>query len=245
MVENPTFLAAFAAGVLSFISPCVLPLIPGYLSYISGLTLDEMQGTGDGAMSLGAARRRVLVASIFFILGFSFVFICFGAAASVVGQYMLERQRLLAKIAAIIIIVFGLHTMGVLRIGWLYSEKRVQVEKKPTSLFGAFFVGLAFAFGWTPCIGPILAGILAIAGTQQTVGQGVQLLAVYSAGLGLPFLVTAFAINQFFTVFKRIRKHYHLIEIISGLLLVLIGLLIFTNRFTLIAKWLTPYLPTF
>jgi len=245
MVENPTFLAAFAAGVLSFISPCVLPLIPGYLSYISGLTLDEMQGTGDGAMSLGAARRRVLVASIFFILGFSFVFICFGAAASVVGQYMLERQRLLAKIAAVIVIVFGLHTMGVLRIGWLYSEKRVQVEKKPTSLFGAFFVGLAFAFGWTPCIGPILAGILAIAGTQQTVGQGVQLLAVYSAGLGLPFLLTAFAINQFFTVFKRIRKHYHLIEVISGLLLVLIGLLIFTNRFTLIAKWLTPYLPTF
>jgi cytochrome c-type biogenesis protein len=245
MVESPTFLAAFVAGVLSFISPCVLPLIPGYLSYISGLTLDEMQGTGDTAMSFGAARRRVLAASIFFILGFSFVFICFGAAASVLGQYMLEKQRLLAKIAAVIVILFGLHTMGVLRIGWLYSEKRVQVEKKPTSLFGAFFVGLAFAFGWTPCIGPILAGILAIAGTQQTVGQGVQLLAVYSAGLGLPFLLTAFAINQFFTVFKRIRKHYHLIEIISGLLLVLIGLLIFTNRFTLIAKWLTPYLPTF
>ena len=245
MVESPTFLAAFAAGVLSFISPCVLPLIPGYLSYISGLTLDEMQGTGDSAMSFGEARRRVLAASIFFILGFSFVFICFGAAASVLGQYMLERQRLLAKIAAVIVILFGLHTMGVLRIGWLYSEKRVQVERKPTTLFGAFFVGLAFAFGWTPCIGPILGGILAIAGTQQTVGQGVQLLAVYSAGLGLPFLLTALAINQFFTVFKRIRKHYHAIEVVSGLLLVLIGVLIFTNRFTLIAKWLTPYLPTF
>jgi cytochrome c-type biogenesis protein len=245
MVESPTFLAAFVAGVLSFISPCVLPLIPGYLSYISGLTLDEMQGTGDTAMSFSAARRRVLAASIFFILGFSFVFICFGAAASVLGQYMLEKQRLLAKIAAVIVILFGLHTMGVLRIGWLYSEKRVQVERKPTTLFGAFFVGLAFAFGWTPCIGPILGGILAIAGTQQTVGQGVQLLAVYSAGLGLPFLLTALAINQFFTVFKRIRRHYHAIEVVSGLLLVLIGLLIFTNRFTLIAKWLTPYLPTF
>ena len=245
MVENPTFLAAFVAGVLSFISPCVLPLIPGYLSYISGLTLDEMQGTGETAISLGAARRRVLAASIFFILGFSFVFICFGAAASVLGQYMLEKQRLLAKIAAVIVILFGLHTMGVLRIGWLYSEKRVQVDRKPTSVFGAFFVGLAFAFGWTPCIGPILAGILAIAGTQETVGQGVRLLAVYSAGLGLPFLLTAFAINQFFSVFKRIRKHYHLIEIVSGVLLVLIGILIFTNRFTLIAKWLTPYLPTF
>jgi cytochrome c-type biogenesis protein len=245
MVESPTFLAAFVAGVLSFISPCVLPLIPGYLSYISGLTLDEMQGTGESAMSLGTARRRVLSASIFFILGFSFVFICVGAAASVLGQYMLERQRLLAKIAAVIVILFGLHTMGVLRIGWLYSEKRVQVERKPTTLFGAFFVGLAFAFGWTPCIGPILAGILAIAGTQQTVGQGVRLLAVYSAGLGLPFLLTALAINQFFTVFKRIRRHYHAIEVVSGLLLVLIGVLIFTNRFTLIAKWLTPYLPTF
>jgi cytochrome c-type biogenesis protein len=158
---------------------------------------------------------------------------------------MLEKQRLLAKIAAVIVILFGLHTMGVLRIGWLYSEKRVQVERKPTTLFGAFFVGLAFAFGWTPCIGPILGGILAIAGTQQTVGQGVQLLAVYSAGLGLPFLLTALAINQFFTVFKRIRRHYHAIEVVSGLLLVLIGVLIFTNRFTLIAKWLTPYLPTF
>src|SRR5262245_3420009 len=244
MVENPTFLAAFFAGVLSFISPCVLPLIPGYLSYISGLTLDEMQGTGD-AISSTAARRRVLTASIFFILGFSFVFVCFGAAASFLGQYLLEHQRLLAKVAAVVVIVFGLHTMGVLRIGWLYSEKRVQVDRKPTSVFGAFFVGLAFAFGWTPCIGPILAGILAIAGTQETIGQGVRLLAVYSAGLGLPFLLTALAINQFFTVFKKIRKHYHLIEIVSGLLLILIGILIFTNRFTLIAKWLTPYLPTF
>jgi cytochrome c-type biogenesis protein len=245
MVENPTFLAAFAAGVLSFISPCVLPLIPGYLSYISGLTLDEMQGTGETAISLGAARRRVLVASIFFILGFSFVFICFGAAASVLGQYLLERQRMLSKVAAVLVILFGLHTMGVLRIGWLYSEKRVQVDRKPTGLIGAFLVGLAFAFGWTPCIGPILAGILAIAGAQETVGQGVRLLAVYSLGLGLPFLLTALAINQFFTVFKKVRKHYHLIEIVSGLLLVVIGVLIFTNRFTLIAKWLTPYLPTF
>jgi cytochrome c-type biogenesis protein len=245
MVENPTFLAAFIAGVLSFISPCVLPLIPGYLSYISGVTLDEMQGTGEGAGATSLARRRVLIASIFFILGFSFVFICFGAAASALGQYMLQWQRPLSKIAAIVVILFGLHTMGVLRIGWLYSEKRLQVEQKPKGVFGAFFVGLAFAFGWTPCIGPILAGILAIAGVQQTVGQGVRLLAVYSLGLGIPFLLTALAINQFFTVFKRIRRHYQAIEIASGVLLVLIGVLIFTNRFTLIAQWLTPYLPTF
>lgn len=245
MGDNPTFLAAFAAGLLSFISPCVLPLVPGYLSYISGVTLDEMQGIGTAAkVPVAAARRRVLVASVFFILGFSFVFISFGAAASALGQYMLERQRVFSKVAAVVVILFGLHTMGVLRIGWLYGEKRVQMERKPTSVFGAFFVGLAFAFGWTPCIGPILAGILAIAGVQQTVGQGVRLLAVYSLGLGVPFLIAALAINQFFSAFARIRKHYHAIEIGSGLLLCAIGILIFTDRFTLIARWLSPYLPT-
>ena len=243
MVENPTFLAAFAAGVLSFISPCVLPLIPGYLSYISGLTLDEMQGTGDGAMSLGAARRRVLVASIFFILGFSFVFICFGAAASVVGQYMLERQRLLAKIAAVIVIVFGLHTMGVLRIGWLYSEKRVQVEKKPTSLFGAFFVGLAFAFGWTPCIGPILAAILAVAASEQTVAKGAGLLAVYSLGLGIPFLIAAAAIKPFAAFLTRFRRHLVHMERVMGGLLVLTGVAFLTGSVSQASFWLLDTFP--
>ena len=172
-----------------------------------------------------------------------------GAAASAIGQFLLApgtgRLRLLTKVAGAVVILFGLHTMGVLRIGWLYSEKRVQVEQKPRGVAGAFVVGLAFAFGWTPCIGPILAGILAIAGSQETVGQGIRLLAVYSLGLGVPFLITALAINQFFTAFARIRRHYHAIEVVSGLLLVAIGVLIFTDQFTLIARWLTPYLPTF
>lgn len=250
MVENPSFIAAFIAGVLSFISPCVLPLIPGYLSYISGVTLDDMQGTGTaGAASVASSKRRVLAASLFFILGFSVVFVSLGAAASAIGQYLMEpgtgRLRLLTKVAGAVVIVFGLHTMGVLRIGWLYSEKRVQVERKPRGLVGAFVVGLAFAFGWTPCIGPILAGILAVAGSKDTVAEGVQLLAVYSLGLGVPFLLTAVAINHFFAAFARIRRHYHAIEVVSGLLLVLIGVLIFTDQFTLIARWLTPYLPTF
>lgn len=246
MVENPTFFAAFIAGVLSFISPCVLPLIPGYLSYISGVTLDDMQGTGSaGASAVAASRRRVLIASIFFILGFSFVFVALGAAASALGQFLLERLRLLSKVAGAVVILFGLHTMGVLRIGWLYSEKRMQMDRKPKGVIGAFLVGLAFAFGWTPCIGPILAGILAVAAAQDTVGQGIQLLAIYSLGLGIPFLVTALAINQFFSAFAKIRKHYHAIEIASGALLVVIGLLIFTDQFTIIARWLTPYLPTF
>jgi cytochrome c-type biogenesis protein len=243
-VESPTFLAAFVAGLLSFISPCVLPLIPGYLSYISGLTLDEMEGTAASTVDRTQARRRVVVASIFFILGFSAVFISFGAAASAFGSFLLDWRRVIGKVAGAIVILFGLHMMGVLRIGWLYSEKRVQLEKKPTSVFGAFFVGLAFAFGWTPCIGPILGGILAIASVQDTVGQGVRLLAVYSLGLGVPFLLTALAINQFFRAFAKIRKHYHAIEIGSGLLLCAIGVLIFTDRFTIIARWRSPYLPT-
>jgi cytochrome c-type biogenesis protein len=246
MVENPTFIAAFFAGVLSFISPCVLPLIPGYLSYISGVTLDDMQGTGaGGAATIAASRRRVLIASIFFILGFSFVFVSLGAAATAIGDFLSQRLRLLSKIAGIVVILFGLHTMGLLRINWLYSEKRVQVDRKPRGLMGAFLVGLAFAFGWTPCIGPILAGILAIAGAQDTVWKGIQLLAIYSLGLGIPFLLTALAINRFFSAMARIRKHYHAIEVASGLLLCVIGALIFTDKFTIIARYLSPYLPTF
>ena len=149
MVENPSFIAAFVAGILSFISPCVLPLIPGYLSYISGVTLDDMQGTGSaGAAVIATSRRRVLVASIFFILGFTVVFVSLGAAASAIGQYLMEpgtgRFRMLSRVAGAVVILFGLHTMGVLRIGWLYSEKRVQVDRKPRGLLGAFVVGLGY-----------------------------------------------------------------------------------------------------
>jgi cytochrome c-type biogenesis protein len=259
MVENVTFFAAFIAGVLSFISPCVLPLIPGYLSFISGVTLDQMQGTAPAgpagvASAAGSAvavaatpevRRRVLLTSVFFVIGFSLVFIGLGATASALGQFLMDRLRILGQIAGVLIIIFGLHMMGVFRIGWLYSEKRVHVGRKPTGLVGAMLVGVAFAFGWTPCIGPILAGILAIAAAQETVMQGVTLLAVYSAGLGVPFLLTALAIDRFFEAFAKIRRHYRTIEIVSGALLIVIGFLIFTNRFTIIARWLTPYLPMF
>ena len=253
MAENVTLLAAFGAGILSFISPCVLPLIPGYLSYISGLSLDEMRGTapGGGAVAVAVAapvavRRQVVLASLAFILGFSIVFIALGASASAVGQYVMSRLNILGKIAGAVVIVFGLHTMGVLRIEWLYQEKRVQAPRqRPEGFIGAALVGMAFAFGWTPCLGPILAGILAVAATQETVGQGVQLLSAYSIGLGVPFFAAALAINRFFVAFARIRHHYHKIEIVSGALLVVIGVLIFTDRFTIIAQWLTPYLPVY
>ena len=244
-MENVTLLAAFLAGVLSFISPCVLPLIPGYLSFVSGVTLDEMRGTSDGGAAAIDARRRAVVMSVAFVLGFSLVFIALGASATAVGSLLMEHLSLLGKIAGVVIILFGLHMMGVLRIGWLYNEKRMQTSGKPAGFFGAMLVGIAFAFGWTPCIGPILAAILAVAATQESVGEGVKLLAVYSAGLGVPFIATSLAINKFFAASARIRKHYHTIEVVSGVLLVMVGVLIFTNRFTIIAQYLTPYLPTY
>ena len=251
MEENVTLLAAFGAGLLSFLSPCVLPLIPGYLSYISGLSLDQMRGIPDGGgagVAVAAppeARRQVVLASLAFILGFSLVFVALGASASYIGQFLTSRLTLLGRIAGAIIIIFGLHTMGVLRIEWLYQEKRVQTTKRPAGFVGAVLVGSAFAFGWTPCLGPILAGILAVAATQNTVGHGVRLLAAYSLGLGVPFLATALAMNRFFAAFAKIRRHYHAIEVTSGVLLVVIGVLIFTNRFTVIAQWLSPYLPVY
>jgi cytochrome c-type biogenesis protein len=263
-MESVPLFAAFAAGLLSFISPCVLPLVPGYLSYISGVTLDEMRGTARPGMPNGVpatvagapatavataesveARRRVVVASLAFVLGFSLVFIALGASASAIGQFLMERLTLLGKIAGTIIIVFGLHTMGLFRIGWLYREKRIHAQRKPAGPLGAMLVGVAFAFGWTPCIGPILAAILAMAATQDTIGQGVQLLAVYSAGLGVPFIAASLAVNSFFSAFARIRRYYRAVEIVSGLLLIIIGVLIFTNRFTIIAQYLSPYLPVY
>jgi cytochrome c-type biogenesis protein len=255
-MENVSLFGAFIAGVLSFISPCVLPLIPGYLSFISGVSLEEMRGmplaagAGGGTVAMtpgvtAAAKRQVIVTSLFFILGFSLVFVSLGASATYLGQFLMERLTFLGKIAGVLLVVFGLHMMGVFKIGWLLQEKRVQVNTKPASMLGAVVVGISFAFGWTPCIGPILSAILLVAAQQESVNQGVVLLSVYSLGLAIPFLLTALAINQFFVAFKKVRRHYRTIEIVSGLLMVVIGVLIFTNRFTIIAQWLTPYLPTY
>jgi cytochrome c-type biogenesis protein len=249
-MESVSLFAAFIAGILSFISPCVLPLIPGYLSFISGVSLEDMRavkvsGGGAVAVSAPAVRGQVLITSLFFVLGFSLVFVSLGASATVLGQFLMERLTLLGKIAGVVLIIFGLHTMGVFRIGWLLQEKRIQTSNKPVGYFGAMVVGIAFAFGWTPCIGPILAAILTVASAQESIGEGIRLLAVYSAGLGIPFLLTALAIDKFFAAFARIRRHYHAIEVVSGVLMVVIGVLIFTNRFTIIAQYLTPYLPVF
>jgi cytochrome c-type biogenesis protein len=250
-----SMLVAFVAGVLSFVSPCVLPLIPGYISFISGATLEEMRGRPAGAgVEAGAgvataaatgASRRILLTSLAFVAGFSLVFVAFGATASVIGQLLGSNKSKIAYVAGALLIVLGLHMMGVFRIGFLDYEKRARASKRPAGLLGAGLVGVAFAFGWTPCIGPILGGILTIAGTQESVAQGVLLLAAYSLGLGVPFLLTALAINRFFAAFARIRRHYRAIEMVSGVLLIGIGLLMLLGRMTAITNALTPYLPTF
>ena len=241
MNTDVSLIAAFAAGFLSFVSPCVLPLIPGYISFVSGVSVEEMRA--DAAPT--TSRVQVFVTSLAFVLGFSLVFIALGASATAIGKLLFAKLPLLSKIAGGILIIFGLHTMGVFRLAFLDTEKRVHAQRKPAGPLGAILVGIAFAFGWTPCIGPILGGILAIAGSRNSVNEGITLLAVYSLGLGIPFLLTSLAINQFFGAAKKIRRYYHAIELTSGALLVVIGLLIMTGQLTLIVRLLQPYLPVF
>jgi cytochrome c-type biogenesis protein len=241
MNQEVTLLAAFAAGFLSFVSPCVLPLIPGYISFVSGVSVDEMRAD----MAPTASRLQVFLTSLAFVIGFSLVFVTLGASATAIGKFLFARLPLFSKIAGAILIVFGLHTMGVFRLAFLETEKRVHAQRKPAGPLGALLVGVAFAFGWTPCIGPILGGILAIAGSKNSVAEGVILLAVYSLGLGIPFLLTSLAINQFFGAAKRIRRYYHAIELASGALLIVIGVLILSGELTIITRALQPYLPSF
>jgi cytochrome c-type biogenesis protein len=241
MDTNVTLIAAFAAGFLSFVSPCVLPLIPGYISFVSGVSVEEMRSDTTPTVS----RWKVFFTSMAFVVGFSIVFVALGASATALGKLLFAKLPLLSKIAGAVLIVFGLHTMGVFRLAFLDAEKRVHAQRKPAGPLGAMLVGVAFAFGWTPCIGPILGGILAIAGSKNSVTEGITLLAVYSLGLGIPFLITSLAINQFFGAAKKIRRYYHAIELTSGALLVVIGLLIVTGELTIITRALQPYLPSF
>jgi cytochrome c-type biogenesis protein len=242
-VENVTLLTAFAAGIISFISPCVLPIVPGYISFISGTSLSELKNQVD----LDDARRyellwKVAGNSLFFVIGFSVVFVAMGASATYIGQWFGANRMVLARIAGAVIIILGLHTMGLTPIKWLNYEKRTHPANKPMGLFGSFLIGLAFAFGWSPCIGPILAGVLLLAAQQNTVGQGVVLLAAYSLGLGLPFLATGLAINRFLNLFGRIKKHMRLVEVFAGVLLVAVGVLVFTDSLQTLSRYFT-FLP--
>src|SRR5207249_4367271 len=195
---------AFAAGLVSFLSPCVLPLVPGYLSIISGSSLEQLKAQQNNSSIL----RTVLLNSIMFIIGFSITFILLGATATWIGQILLSKMRLFGKLAGLILIVFGIHLTGLIKINALYRDKRFHNVEKPRGMFGALVLGLAFAFGWTPCIGPILAGILTIASTKQTVTQGMFLLAIYSAGLVIPFVMTSLGLNKFLAFYGRFKRHF-------------------------------------
>ena len=236
-MDQINIVTAFVFGLLSFISPCVLPIIPGYISFISGYSLNEMTGENK------TARRAMLVNTLFFIAGFTLIFVLMGAAATSIGQVLNENLSLISKIAGVIIIIFGLHMIGIFKIGFLNYEKRFHLQDKKLGILGSFTVGSAFAFGWTPCIGPVLAGILAIASQQETVMQGVVLLTVYSLGLGIPFLLTSLSINKFFNVFNRIKKHFHAIEVVGGVMLIAVGVLMITNYLTIIASYFAKWFP--
>ena len=237
MASDVTISAAAVAGVLSFLSPCVLPLVPPYLTFIAGTTIEDIVEEG-----AARARRDVLLAAVLFVAGFTTVFVALGATASVFGQFVRANLHILSILAGVAIIGMGLHFLGLFKLNILYREKRMDVEK-PVGLWGAYVMGLAFAFGWTPCIGPILAAILAVASSEETVAKGAGLLAVYSMGLGVPFLAAALAIQPFMNFMKKFRAHFGKVEKIVGVALVATGIAFMTGGMQTMSIWLLETFP--
>lgn len=233
-----SFWLSFTAGLASFLSPCVLPLVPGYISFMSGLSLEELLAGADR----GRVTRRAGVGSLFFVLGFSLVFTALGASASGVGRLLATYTPILSKLAGGVIVIFGLHMTGLFQLKWLLYEKRFQFGDFAPGPGGALLMGMAFAFGWTPCIGPILAGVLALAARQETVGRGMALLFAYSMGLGIPFILTGFGTAAFMRFFSRYKRYIRWGEIFAGALLVIVGLLIFSNRLTILTSFFPDWL---
>jgi len=237
-MADVSFLAALVAGIVSFLSPCVLPLVPPYLVYLAGASLERL-ASGEAEPQ---AKRDTVLAALLFVAGFTTVFVALGASATAIGGLIRAYSGTLATVAGIVIIIMGLHFLGITRIGFLMQEKRVQVAA-PVNLGGAYVMGLAFAFGWTPCIGPILAAILAVAASESTVARGASLLAVYSLGLGIPFVVAAFAIEPFAAFLARFKRHLHRVEQVMGALLVLTGIAFLTGTITTMSYWLLEAFP--
>ncbi|HWM31120.1 MAG TPA: cytochrome c biogenesis CcdA family protein [Methyloceanibacter sp.] len=235
-----TYFGALVAGFLSFLSPCVLPLVPPYLAFLGGTTFDQLAGEDETPPHV---YRSVVLASVAFVLGFTTVFVMLGATATVAGQLLAENLPLLSKIAGVVIIIFGLHFLGLINLPILNREARFQADAKPAGLLGAYIIGLAFAFGWTPCIGPVLGAILAVAAGEDSVRHGVSLLLVYSLGLGIPFILAALAIKPFMRAMQRYRKHLGVVEKLLGGFLVLTGILFLTDSMTLIAGWILQTFP--
>jgi len=224
-IETVSFSAAFIAGLLSFLSPCVLPLIPAYFSFITGYSLEELTGGSNEKI-----RKKVILSTCLFVVGFSLVFVSMGASASYLGGLMYTYKKFIRIIGGFLIIILGIHLTGCIRIPGLDFEKRISVEKKPLHFLGTLLIGMAFAAGWTPCIGPLLGSILIIAGNQETVWQGIVLLGVYSTGLALPFIVVSIFINFLSIFIKKASKVLKYVNIVAGVVLIIVGLILVSNK---------------
>ena len=233
--DSLTVLVAFTAGLLSFLSPCVLPLVPSYLTFITGLGLEDVSRT----------RRTTLLHATLFVLGFSFIFVALGAGATVFGQLMLAYRSWIARAGGVLMIVMGLWMLGVLRLDALQRERRVHLSAKPVGYLGTVFVGIAFGAGWTPCLGPILGATLMLAANETEMAKGIGMLAAYSAGLALPFLIAAIAFERFLSFFQSFKKHLGTVNRIAGVLLIVVGVLMFTGWFARLAALLQPLTPEF
>lgn len=231
--ESVSIIAAFIAGLLSFLSPCVLPLIPSYISYITGITFGEL------TQEVLPKRIRLLTAahSLLFILGFTMIFVLLGLSLTFAGGLISQHRQIISKIGGIIIVIFGLNITGVIKLGFLQNEKKVEIKSKPVGYFGSFLIGSTFAFGWTPCVGPLLASILLLSSTEKDIVKGASLLFSYSLGLALPFFVTSLLINNFLSYFKAVKKYLRVMSVITGVFLIAVGIMIFTNSFGALAGY--------
>ena len=235
--QEVTYIGAFIAGLLSFLSPCVLPLIPSYITYITGISFADLQAEHPSHV----IRQKSILHSLSFICGFTAVFVLLGASATFIGSFLSENATVIRKIGGILLVLLGIHVTGLFPLKFLLGEKRVSIKHKPAGYIGSFLVGIAFAAGWTPCIGPILAAILAVAATEEKVYQGVLLLLLYSLGLGVPFFLSALALHRFLAVFNRFKKYIHLFEVVTGVFLVVIGVLIYTNWLSRLSGYVTIF----
>ena len=228
-------LIAFGAGILSFLSPCVLPLVPSYVSFITGMNLEDLQHS----------KRTTLIHAALFVVGFTLIFLALGAGATVFGQLMLRYRDVIAKVGGVLIIVFGLYLLGVFNLGFLMKDTRLHLANKPLGYFGTLVVGIAFGAGWSPCIGPILGAILTLAANEADLGRGLGLLLAYSMGLAVPFMAAALMVDRFLALFAKVRKHMVWVNRVAGAMLVFIGVLMVSNRFTMLANWLQEFTPEF
>lgn len=230
---NLGVLVAFAAGMLSFLSPCVLPLVPSYVTFITGMTLEDLQQT----------KRETLLHALTFVVGFSLIFLALGAGATVFGQLMLRYREWISRVGGVLIIVFGLYLLGILNLGFLAKDTRLHLKNKPLGYFGTLVVGIAFGAGWSPCIGPILGAILTMAANEADLQRGLLLLFAYSAGLAVPFLLAALMVDRFLALFAKVRTQMIWVNRFAGALLILVGILMVTDRFTMMASWLQDLTP--